>query len=124
VVSLERGPLSLVSTNEELLGSGLENRNYGRGNPLRYPKKSVLTSPTSDGRSVGIVHSRTQATEFTFSFMASEGSLPCYPTGGTQITAPLATHPSMPKKINYRILKLHELKGISRLTGNLECTRI
>jgi hypothetical protein len=34
-VGLERGPLSLVSTTEELLerkssGSGLENRNYGR----------------------------------------------------------------------------------------------
>jgi hypothetical protein len=34
-VSLERGPLSLVSTNEELLGrkssgSGLETREYGR----------------------------------------------------------------------------------------------
>jgi hypothetical protein len=39
-VGLERGPLSLVSTIEELLGSknngsGLENRAYGRGDPLR-----------------------------------------------------------------------------------------
>jgi hypothetical protein len=38
-VGLERGPLSLVSTIEELLerssGSGLENREYGRGDPLR-----------------------------------------------------------------------------------------
>jgi hypothetical protein len=39
-VSLERGPLSLVSTTEELLGrkisgSGLENRDYGRKDPLR-----------------------------------------------------------------------------------------
>jgi hypothetical protein len=37
---LERGPLSLVSTIEELLGSNnsgscLENREYGRGDPLR-----------------------------------------------------------------------------------------
>jgi hypothetical protein len=37
---VERGPLSLVSTIEELLGrnnsgSGLENREYGRGDPLR-----------------------------------------------------------------------------------------
>jgi hypothetical protein len=35
-VGLERGPLSLVSTTEELLeiksrGSGLESRDYGRG---------------------------------------------------------------------------------------------
>jgi hypothetical protein len=40
LVGLERGPLSLVSTTEGLLGrnssgSGLENREYGRGDPLR-----------------------------------------------------------------------------------------
>jgi hypothetical protein len=39
-VGLERGPLSLVSTIEELLGrkdsgSGLENRDYGLGDPWR-----------------------------------------------------------------------------------------
>jgi hypothetical protein len=39
-VRLERGPLSLVSTNEELLGrkssgSGLEIRQYGRRDPSR-----------------------------------------------------------------------------------------
>jgi hypothetical protein len=39
-MGLERGPLSLVSTIEKLLGrnssgSGLENREYGRGDPLR-----------------------------------------------------------------------------------------
>jgi hypothetical protein len=39
-VGLERGPLSLVSTTEELLGrkrsgSGLENREYGRRDALR-----------------------------------------------------------------------------------------
>jgi hypothetical protein len=35
VVGLERGPLSLVSTTEEILGSGsgLENREYGRRDP-------------------------------------------------------------------------------------------
>jgi hypothetical protein len=76
VVGLERGPLSLVSTIEELLGSkrrgsGLESREYGRGDPLHwqrdtfYLQKLVLTYPTSDGRSVGIVRSRTQATEFS-----------------------------------------------------------
>jgi hypothetical protein len=73
-VGLERGPLSLVSTNEELLGrkssgSGLESREYGRRDPSRclrdtaYPQKLTLTSPTSGGRSVGIVRSRTKATE-------------------------------------------------------------
>jgi hypothetical protein len=75
VVSLEQGPLSLVSTIEELLGrkssgSGLEIRECGYRDHSRglgdtlYPQKLALTSPTSDGRSVRIVRSRTQATEF------------------------------------------------------------
>jgi hypothetical protein len=39
-VGLERGPLNLVSTTEELLGrkrsgSDVENREYGSGDPLR-----------------------------------------------------------------------------------------
>jgi hypothetical protein len=73
-VSLERGPFDLVSTIEELLwrnssGSGLENRDDGRGAPLRwprdtlYPQKLALISPTSGGRSVDIVRLRTKATE-------------------------------------------------------------
>jgi hypothetical protein len=75
VVGLERGTLSLVSTTEELLerkisGSGLETREYGRRDTLHWPRgtlyqpKLTLTSLTSGGRSVGIVRSRTQATEF------------------------------------------------------------
>jgi hypothetical protein len=77
VVGLEWGQLSLVSTTEELLerknsGSGLENRDYGRMDLSRwqrgtlYLQKLALTSPTSGCRSVGIVLSRTQATEFSF----------------------------------------------------------
>jgi hypothetical protein len=77
VVSLERGPLSLVSTTEELLernssGSGLEIREYGRRVPSRwphgtlYPQMLALTSLTGGGRSVGIVRSRTEITEFSF----------------------------------------------------------
>jgi hypothetical protein len=84
VVGPERGPLSLVSTIEELLGrkisgSGLESRGYGRRDPLRWPRgtfyqqKLILTSPTNCGRSVGIVRSRTQATEF-FSFKQNVNS--------------------------------------------------
>jgi hypothetical protein len=80
VVGLERGPLSLVSTIEELLerksrGPGLENREYGFRDPSLwphgslYPQKLALTSPTSGGRLVGIVLSRTQATEFSFSLV-------------------------------------------------------
>jgi hypothetical protein len=75
VVGLERGPLSLVSTIEELLGrnssgSGLKNREYGHGDPLRwphdtlYPQKLALTSPTSGGRAVSIVRLRAKAMEF------------------------------------------------------------
>jgi hypothetical protein len=77
VVGLERGPLSLVSKTEELFGrkcsgSGLESREYYCLDPSRwprdtlYPQKLTLSSPTSIGRSVGIVRSRTQATEFSF----------------------------------------------------------
>jgi hypothetical protein len=57
-------------------GSSLESLEYVRRNPSRwrrgilYSQKLALTSPTSDGRSVGIVRSRTQATEFSFSFSA------------------------------------------------------
>jgi hypothetical protein len=74
-VGLEWGPLSLVSTIEELLerknsGSGLERRECGRRDPwpwprdTLYPQTLALTSLTSDGPSVGIVLSRTQTTEF------------------------------------------------------------
>jgi hypothetical protein len=79
-MGLERGPLSFVSTIEELLernssGSGLESREYGRRDPSRWPRgtldpqKLALTSPTSGGLSVAIVLSRTQATEFIFSLV-------------------------------------------------------
>jgi hypothetical protein len=75
VVRLERGPLTLVSTTEELLerknsDSSLENREYGRRHPSRRPRGTLyqqmlaLTSPTSGGRSVCIVRSWTQAMEF------------------------------------------------------------
>jgi hypothetical protein len=76
VLGLERGPFSLMSTIVELLerkssGSCLENRDYGRRDPSRwprgilYPQKLAVISPTSSGRSVGIVRSRTQATELS-----------------------------------------------------------
>jgi hypothetical protein len=71
-----RGPGFVpVTTIEELLGrnssgSGLENREYGSGDPLRWPhdtlyqQKLAVTLPTSGGRSVGIVRVLTKATEF------------------------------------------------------------
>jgi hypothetical protein len=71
-VDLEQGPLSLVSTTEELLGkksSCLDIRKYGCGIPTcwprgtLYPQRLPLNSPTSGGRSVGIVRSQTETTE-------------------------------------------------------------
>jgi hypothetical protein len=58
--------------NQKVAAPGLENRRLTavgtRGaahvTPL-YPQKLALTSPTGDGRSVGIVRSRTKATEFS-----------------------------------------------------------
>jgi hypothetical protein len=75
VVGLEQGPLGLMSTMEELLGrnnsgSGLENLQYGHGDLLRWPRdtlylqKLALTSPTSGGRKIGIIHLRAKATGF------------------------------------------------------------
>jgi hypothetical protein len=70
VVGLERGPLSLVSTTEELLG--IENREYGRRDSSRWPrgtlypqKKLALTSLTSGG----IVSLRNEATGFFFVYL-------------------------------------------------------
>jgi hypothetical protein len=76
VVGLERGPLSLVSTIDELLerkssGSDLESREYDRKDTSRWPRgilfpqNLAVTSLTSGGRSVGTILSRTQATEFS-----------------------------------------------------------
>jgi hypothetical protein len=87
-VGLERGPLSLVSTIEDILGrnssgSGLEHREYGLGDPLRwpsgtlYPQKLALTSPTSGGRSVDIVRLLTKATEFSLVDRSSRWKQDC-----------------------------------------------
>jgi hypothetical protein len=76
------GPLSLVSTTEELLGikssgSGLEIRDYGSRDPLRsprgalYPQKLSLTPSTSCGLSVGILRSQIPATEFIYIYLHS-----------------------------------------------------
>jgi hypothetical protein len=88
-VGLERGPLSLVSTTEELLGgkssgSGLEIREYGRRDPSRWPRGTfhqqtlALTSLISGGGAVGIVRSRTQATQFSFLVMPMFNNVPQY----------------------------------------------
>jgi hypothetical protein len=50
-------------------GSVLESREYSRRNPSRWPRdtlypQTLTLSSTSGGRSVGVVRSRTEATEF------------------------------------------------------------
>jgi hypothetical protein len=72
VVGLERGPLSLMSTTEELLGrkrsgSGLENTEYGFRDPLQQPLSTNVGSNFAGkgSHSVSIVHSRSKATEFS-----------------------------------------------------------
>jgi hypothetical protein len=83
-VGLERGPLSLGSTIEELLerksnGFGLEIREYGSRDPLRCsrgilnPQKLALTSPTSCSHLVGIVRSQTKTTEYYYYYYSVTG---------------------------------------------------
>jgi hypothetical protein len=82
-VGLVQGPLSHVGATEELLarknsGSCLENQEYSHRDPscwpcgTLYPQKLALASPTSGGSLVGIVRSRTQDTEFSFSNKTGE----------------------------------------------------
>jgi hypothetical protein len=77
VVVLEQGPLSLVSTIEELLGiessgSCPENQEYTHRNLLwwsrntLYLQKLTLTLPTSGSLSVGTLHLWIKATEFVY----------------------------------------------------------
>jgi hypothetical protein len=100
IPGLKRGPLSLVSTNEELLerkssDSGLETeitdvgiRQVDHVAPL-YPQKLALTSTTLGGRSVGIVRSRTKATEFSLILLYSVGRTPW--VGDQPVARPLPT---------------------------------
>jgi hypothetical protein len=67
-----------MCTTEELLdkkkssGSCLDNREYDRRDHVApsIRKKLAIASPTSSGRWVGIVRSRSQTMEFNFSLVA------------------------------------------------------
>jgi hypothetical protein len=66
-VGLELGPLSLVSTTEELLKRKSSGSGLGKSGTL-HSQKLAVTSPTSGDRSGGIVRSRIQAMEFSLVF--------------------------------------------------------
>jgi hypothetical protein len=91
-VGLERGPLCLASTIEELLerkrsGSGLEKRDYGRRDPLRwphdtiYPQKLALTSPPKGGRSVGIIRCGLRSRSYDYQLLKNHIDKHCKALG-------------------------------------------
>jgi hypothetical protein len=83
-MGLERGPLSLVEQFRSYLKEKVETPVYKIENTAvrihhadhvepSIRKMLALTSPTSGGLSVGIVRSRTQATEFSFLVCRKQG---------------------------------------------------
>jgi hypothetical protein len=124
-VGLERDPLILVNTIQELLGwkSGLENREYGCRDPscwsrgILSPQKLALASLTSGGRSVGIVRLRTQATEFRFWSISSSVTLEI-----TSITVKLFHYRQ--KSLHFPILqKLIFNKCWGTFEGSIHCAK-
>jgi hypothetical protein len=71
----DTGALFTVNLQRYYKVPGLEIREYGRRDPSSYPRNTLypqqltITSLTSGGRSVGVVRSRTQTTEFLFLFI-------------------------------------------------------
>jgi hypothetical protein len=80
VAGLERGPLSFVSTIEELLGressgSGLDGQEYGCRDQSWRPRAAIHRSWywlrwKGGERSVGMVRSQTQATELSYIYLS------------------------------------------------------
>jgi hypothetical protein len=93
-VGLERGPLSRMSTIKELLGrkssaSGLENREYGRWDPSRWPRftfnpqKLALTYCVSVWRSCSSVTLKVSISFITDLYIATViQQTPSAPTPG------------------------------------------
>jgi hypothetical protein len=98
----------LIITTEELL-EGTEINDSE--NPLcwprdtLYPQNLAITSPTSGSRSVGIVRSRTKATEFSF-------SLSCHLSTLTLLQCCCHTKSHRIYRIHNYIFKLHFTTGL------------
>jgi hypothetical protein len=85
-----------------------------------YPQKLALTSPTSGGRSVDIVRSRTQATEFNLVLVYSMVSF----RGGMRPKVEAITHFNLIPESRLVQLYLHSPSGLHGLVFDLLMTRI
>jgi hypothetical protein len=132
VVCLERGPLSLESTTEELIGrnssgSSLESREYVLG--IRYAdhvapsihKMLALSSSTGGGRSVGVVCSRTQyimaAVPISMAYLINLS----YQSVGLYVYTPIVARQRLSKNVTAAMNTSHTFNNIRTLVGHVVC---
>jgi hypothetical protein len=106
-LGLERGPLSLVSTTEELLGrknsgSGLESRDYGRRDSSRKPRDILCP------QKVGTNFADGRRSSGRYSSFADSGHGVCY------LTSP-CRYPKLKVFLNFRTLVFSFLKLVQTL---------
>ena len=76
-----------------------------------YPQKLALTSPTGGGRSVGMVRSRTKATEFSFSLVLVSLMYEFKIIGKLFLSKYVGTGPSSYEKSIYRTAVSQRLRN-------------